>query len=38
MALMKFIRLMEPTQLMGGLIFMELAYLMKLMEPMKIIG
>ena len=37
MALMEFMKLREPKQLIGGLIFMELAYLMKLMEPMKII-
>ena len=38
MALMEFMKLMEPTQLMKGLIIMEVIYLMRLMEPMKIIG
>ena len=38
MALMEFLKLMEPTQLMKGLIIMEVIYLMRLMEPMKIIG
>ena len=38
MALMEFMKLMEPTQLMLGLIFMKLTYLMKLMVHMKIIG
>ena len=33
MALMEFMKFMEPTQLMERLIFM-----MKLMEPMKMIG
>ena len=32
---MEFMKMMEPTQLMEGLIFMELIYLM---EPIKIIG
>ena len=35
---MEFMKFMEPTQLMKRLIFMELIYLMKLMEPMKMIG
>ena len=38
MALMEFMKLMEPAQLMEGLIFIELIYLIKLMEPMKTIG
>ena len=38
MALMEFMKLMEPAQLMVGLIFIELIYLIKLMEPMKTIG
>ena len=35
---MEFMKLMEPAQLMEGLIFIELIYLIKLMEPMKTIG
>ena len=35
MGQIEFMKLMDPTQLMEGLIFMELIYLMKLMEPMK---
>ena len=32
---MEFMKLMEPAQLMEGLIFIELIYLIKLKEPMK---
>ena len=38
MALMEFMKFREPTQLMERLIFMELIYLMKSMEPMKMLG
>ena len=38
MALIEFMKLMEPTKLMEGLLFIELIYMKKLMEPMKMIG
>ena len=38
MALIEFMKLMEPNKLMEGLLFIELIYMKKLMEPMKMIG